>query len=323
MKTWHKVVIVLMVIALAAGFIWYDAGHIAPKRYTTRYVSLEDKKIPEQLNDMNILFFSDLDYGTFMDEERLNTLINKINEVSPDAVIFGGDLYDENVTATEDTNNILKKAFKKIQAPYGKFAVYGDNDDASDEMKASVNDIYASSDFEVLNNTSLFLHKKGSNSITLVGLDNGLNGKQDVQSAYANVSDNNYVIAICHTPDSVTVVPEDLTDYFLAGHSHGGQAYYFFSALYTPAMANEYLRGKHEIDGRFTLDITNGVGTTKEDIRFLANAEVVVYQLHHTEEKTTKKKATPTPSASETPSSTPQSESDAAEQTQQESTGNE
>jgi predicted MPP superfamily phosphohydrolase len=42
-----------------------------------------------------------------------------------------------------------------------------------------------------------------------------------------------------------------------------------------------FFRGKHDIKGLFTLDITNGVGTTEQDVRFLANAEVVLYRLKH------------------------------------------
>ncbi|MBO7703380.1 MAG: hypothetical protein J6S26_02955, partial [Solobacterium sp.] len=73
----------------------------------------------------------------------------------------------------------------------------------------------------------------------------------------------------------------DLTNYMLAGHSHGGQAWWGFGALYTPLKAELYFRGKNNVRGYFTLDITNGTGTTKEDVRFLANAEIVLYTLEH------------------------------------------
>ena len=42
--------------------------------------------------------------------------------------------------------------------------------------------------------------------------------------------------------------------------------------------AEEYYRGSHKLDGML-LDITNGCGTTKADVRFLADAEIVVYTL--------------------------------------------
>ena len=88
-----------------------------------------------------------------------------------------------------------------------------------------------------------------------------------------------YVLAFSHTPDSAKQVPADLTDYYLAGHSLGGQVYYLFGSLTRPAMAKEIFRGKSSIKGKFDVDVTNGVGTIKKDARFLTPAEVVLYTL--------------------------------------------
>ena len=92
-------------------------------------------------------------------------------------------------------------------------------------------------------------------------------------------------MTLCHTPDTVNEVPKDLTDYFLAGHSLGGQANFIFTSFYEPAYATQYLRGKHLIDNTFTLDITNGTGTVNQDVRLFAPAEVVVYTLKMTQKK--------------------------------------
>ena len=109
-----------------------------------------------------------------------------------------------------------------------------------------------------------------------------MNSTPDVNAAYANISSENYVISVCHTPDTASLVPLDTTDYFLAGHSLGGQAYYFLGAYYAPDKAVNYLRGKHLIQNTFVLDISNGVGTIGVDMRFLSPAEVVCYTLKST-----------------------------------------
>lgn len=275
-----QIFVLLGLIAAIVLFLFIDSNSFAPKRLTKRSETLSSLKIPRQLENVSILFFSDLEYGTFVDEERLDDLCNAINNNAPDIVIFGGDLYDNEAAADEESAAILKEALGNIEAPLGKFAVLGDNDHRNDEMLASVSSILTSSGFEILNNRSILLHNRDTASITLVGLDNGLNGMQDIEAAYSNVSPSSYVITVCHTPDSASKVPGDITDYFLSGHSHGGQVYYIFGASYTPAMATEYLRGKHSISEDFTLDITNGVGTTGKDARFLAYAEFVVYRLH-------------------------------------------
>ena len=285
MKTYTKILGTIVIVLAIVVFLLVDSFFIAPSRYITRNETIQNDEIPEQLNNMSIVFFSDIKYGTYMDENRLNKLVDTINHNGPDVVIFGGDLYDDSVTVSDESNSALTKALQKIQAKYGKFAVYGDIDDSSDVMKTAVNTIYAGSDFEVIENTSFQIHKNGSQFITLVGLDNGIDGVKDIASAYANVSSDSFVFTICHTPDTASEVPADLTDYFLAGHSLGGQAYLFFTSLYSPTCATQYLRGKHEVDNTFTLDITNGTGTTKQDVRFLASSEIVVYTLKQPKKK--------------------------------------
>ena len=302
------------------AFLLIDSFFVAPARFITRHVTIDNEQIPEQLDNMNILFFSDLKYGIYMNEERLNKLVDTINASGADVVLFGGDIYGDSVTVDDHSTSIITKAFSNIQAKYGKFAVYGDIDGASDVMKSTVNAIYDASDFEVIQNTSFQIHKNGSQFITVVGLDNGIDGTKDIDGAYSNVSKDSYVMTLCHTPDTVNEVPKDLTDYFLAGHSLGGQANFIFTSFYEPACATQYLRGKHLIDNTFTLDITNGTGTVNQDVRLFTPAEVVVYTLKMTQKKEetlpSSKLDTTTPSPTEdttsqeetTPEKTPQEE---------------
>ena len=302
------------------AFLLIDSFFVAPDRFITRHVTIDDEQIPEQLDNMNILFFSDLKYGIYMNEERLNKLVDTINASGADVVLFGGDIYGDSVTVDDHSTSLITKAFSNIQAKYGKFAVYGDIDGASDVMKSTVNAIYDASDFEVIQNTSFQIHKNGSQFITVVGLDNGIDGTKDIDGAYSNVSKDSYVMTLCHTPDTVNEVPKDLTDYFLAGHSLGGQANFIFTSFYEPACATQYLRGKHLIDNTFTLDITNGAGTVNQDVRLFTPAEVVVYTLKMTQKKEetlpSSKLDTTTPSPTEdttsqeetTPEKTPQEE---------------
>lgn len=324
MKKITKVLGIIVIILFLVIFLLVDSFFVAPARFVTRKETITDEKIPEQLNNMNILFFSDLKYGIFMNEERLNKLVETINNSGADVVIFGGDIYGDDITVTEEMNSIISTAFSNIKAKYGKFAVYGDIDDSSEVMKNAVNQIYSDSDFEVMQNTSYQIHKNGSQFITLVGLDNGVDGIKDISGAYANVSQNSYVFAVCHTPDTVNEVPTDLTDYFLAGHSLGGQANFFFSSMYEPTYAVKYLRGIHTIDNAFTLDITNGTGTVKQDVRFLQPAEVVVYTLKQEsikEEETPSSTLDTTSTTEETPEAT--EETQPTEETTEEQTSEE
>ncbi len=298
MKITTKIFLLLLLIALITGFLYYDSGHGAVKRITVRTETLTSEKIPADLDGKTILFFSDTDYGTFVDEKRFTDLITKINNTGCDLVIFGGDLYDEAYRPNDASAAVLIEQLSRIKAPLGKFAVLGDFDLRDSVVRSQTEQILQKAQFEILNNASALIHNGRSDSISVVGLENLVNGKPDADAAYSSVPRTNYVIAVCHTPDEADLVPSDITSCFLAGHSHGGQVYYGFGAMYTPEKCTKYFRGKHSVSGLFTVDITNGTGTTGTDARFLSNAEIVLYTL-----KSTAKKETPAPT--ETPQITP------------------
>lgn len=272
---------ILIVIALVLYTV-YSAFFSAPQRITIREEVLVSDKIPASLDGVRIVFFSDMEYGLFVDEERLDNLVTTINNTAGDVVIFGGDLFEETVTPDETMISTLSNALSSIDAPLGKFAVYGDNDRRDETMLSTVDTILKNGSFEILNNTSIALRNRSNGSISLVGLDNTINGTPDTSTAYQNVSHSNFVLAVSHVPSVVDQLPADLTDYCLAGHTHGGQAWWFFNSLYAPQGSEKYLRGKETTSSGIVLDITNGTGTTMKDVRFLSDAEIVCYTLNST-----------------------------------------
>ncbi len=277
-KILFHILSILLFISLITLAFYYDAFYAAPSRFNVRYETLSSVFIPNQLDDVTILYFSDLDYGTYMNETRLKKLTDTIRSLSPDIILFGGDLFDQNAAVTEESTQTLISYLSSLHAPLGKFAVPGEFDY---QYPDEVQKILFESDFELLLNSSVILRNNGSESITLTGLDTGIAGNPNTDAAFANVSRAGYNIVLCHTPDTAETLPMDLTNYVICGHSHGGQAYWGFGALYTPPMAEIFFRGKHTVNNLYTVDISNGVGTTLEDVRFLANAEVVLYRLKH------------------------------------------
>ncbi|MBW9213057.1 MULTISPECIES: metallophosphoesterase [Terrabacteria group] len=252
---------------------------ISPSRFKIRKEILSSKQIPKSLHNLRILYFSDLQYGEFMNQKRLHSLVKQINSLQADVVLFGGDVYSTIAKIDIESNKQIQSELSSIQAKYGKFAVLGDQDEMDKQHLQAVQSVLTQSNFEILKNQSVLLHKGEMDSIALVGLANGITSSIDAKKAYENLMPTHYVLAFSHTPDSAKQVPPDLTDYYLAGHSLGGQIYYLFGSLSRPIMAKEIFRGKSSIKGKFDVDVTNGVGTIKKDIRFLSPAEMVLYTL--------------------------------------------
>ena len=108
MSILKKVLIVFTILVVLVASLAFDAFYSAPSRFTVRYETLESIYIPEGLSDTSILFFSDLKYGPFMKEQRLQKLVQAINNLSPDVVIFGGDIFADDYKPSEDDKNIVK-----------------------------------------------------------------------------------------------------------------------------------------------------------------------------------------------------------------------
>ena len=273
---------ILVILALVIGlYFFYDVKYISPKKYVTRHETLSSEYINDNIEDLKVLFFSDLEYGEFVDNERLTSLVKIINDNNPDVVLFGGDLVGEKVILNDTQKNELTTQLQNIKAPLGKFAVLGDNDAAIESIKTDVETILLNSEFEVLHNTHKTLRNNSPAAINIIGLDNIINGDKNYENAFSNISTSSYTLVFCHTPDSALEIDETKTNYFISGHSHGGQINFLFYSYYTPEGAVEFSKGKKNINNNFIVDVSNGVGTTQKDFRISSNAEVVLFNFAH------------------------------------------
>ncbi|MCI5773116.1 MAG: metallophosphoesterase [Erysipelotrichaceae bacterium] len=277
MTVLKKIIAILLILILLITSLVYDSIYVAPSRFQVRYETLSDTKIPEQLNDLNILYFSDLHYGHNMDKKRLDKLIALINNCAPDVILFGGDLIDDQQFSPEEIQE-LTTSLQTLEARLGKFAVLGEYDHLQLEL---VSQILHESNFEILSNKALKIRNTGSQSITLVGIDCSIGGYNNEAAAFQDVGTNSYNLVFAHTPDTLMNLPTDKTDYFIAGHTHGGQVNYLFGSTYSVEQAELALSGKHNVNDAYTIDVSTGVGTVGYDARFLAYPEVVLYRLVH------------------------------------------
>ncbi|MGN1343553.1 MAG: metallophosphoesterase, partial [Traorella sp.] len=228
-------------------------------------------KIDESNTSLKIAFISDIHYNHYMNHDRLEYMIQKINDNQPDIIIFGGDLFDDPTTygISDETRKELIELLKSLDADYGKFAVLGEEDHYVDDVE----DILFEADFELLNNESILISKNESKAINLIGIDCLINGNPDIEAAFENVDSSNYTIVVTHAPDLTSQLPVNSIDLILSAHSHGGQVYLpIIGALYRPEGAQTYNYGTYYLNNT-TLIVSNGLGTTNEDFRLFSQPQ--------------------------------------------------
>lgn len=279
-----KIVSVLILLALIITGIFFYSIYVSVDRVNISYHTVASTKIPADMNDLKIAFVSDIKYNEFMNKSRLTKMIQKLNDTGADIVIFGGDMFsnpDKKVPDSQmkkDLTNILKG----IDAPLGKFAVLGDEDEVNKSTEQLVSSILYDSDFEIITNTSVRIRNKSDSSITLLGVDSMINGKPDTAKAMKKVSENEFNILVTHCPDVIKTTDLNINyvNLIMAGHSLGGQIYLpLIGPLHTIKGAQTYNHGSYTLNNGTRLYVSNGLGTKDIDMRFMAPPQILMFRL--------------------------------------------
>ena len=262
-----KALLIVLTVIICATLCYINATVFNIKQIHAKEEIIKTSKFTSD-DELVIAYFSDLHYGSYIDESLLSKTIDKINKFDPDIVIFGGDLLEKD---NENTNELIINYLKQINSKYGKYAIYGETDISKIE---TINYIYDNSSFKVLNNNNLTINLENE-KINIIGL----NVELDINSSFNNINTNNYTIVLSHYPDYFDDTKEYKYDYMLSGHSHGPQIYIpLYSSFNQKLGCNKYYRGSYTNNDK-TLSISNGIGRTDINARFMSDAQVNIYTI--------------------------------------------
>lgn len=257
-KLIRRLILLLIVFSLFAVCVYVYA--FSPNSYRFSTYEYVNTQVSSNLNGFKICFISDLHLVDENSLDRLEKIIDELNEYTFDMTIFGGDLFDSAVFSAKDVSALLKS----IDCKYGKFAILGEKDTAN---SLEVTQILNNGGFEVLENTVRTIYYKNT-SFLLYACD------QDYDITQLNGETKTIKIAVTHQPDSFAAHKETI-DLQLSGHSCGGYLYLpFIGALITSDGAREYNHGIYEEDDA-TLLVSNGLSAPSSfPYKFLAKNEV-------------------------------------------------
>lgn len=274
-KKKQLLVIVLSIIVLALTILLVDGLFFANKRLKVRETILEDNRISESLNDFKIVYFSDVHFNLYVDENRLNHLIEQINKQKPDLVLFGGDLvdYSKNAQLPQEGLSLLIDSLRSIKAPYGKFAVSGTQELSSDYANTTFKSIMTLSEFEIIDDKLMHIYYN-QDFINLIGSTSS--------PVVDQLDPNKLTIAFTHQPKNADLFSAFPVDVMMAGYTHGGQINIpFVSNLF---YGNQPYTKKSQNIHQMQLDISSGVGTSRIDVRLFSEGDILVYKLKSLQE---------------------------------------
>ena len=264
----RKAIKILFWLIIIMVLIFIYARYINTHGLITKEIAVVDSQLNSAYNGLKIVHFSDLHYGRTTLEDDLKEIIQEINLLKPDLIVFTGDLFDDHKMKDEDIKTVTKY-LEQLEARLFKLAVIGDYDQ---EYLETYQTILEDSNFILLDNSSKLVYDNSDIPINSVGLTN----TNDIKELYEN---DYFTITLVHEPDSITSL--DGSNLVFAGHSLGGQIKIpFIGGIIKRDGANKYINDYYEVSGQ-QLYISSGIGTQDFSFRLFNKPSINFYRLYN------------------------------------------
>ncbi len=224
-------VLCLLFTGMAIWGMTYAAHH-----FRVRQVEIRTTHKAFQDKPLRIVHISDIHLGTWRNQRTVQQIVNLVNEQHGDMVVFTGDMIQSSSKEMLPYLDVLAQ----VKAPLGVYSILGNHDygtysdfrtdEARAEDMAKLEKYHQQIGWTLLRNESRQV-PWNNDSVTVAGIefwcDKPMNiNTGDPKKTFLHVSDSDYVIFLCHSPemwDEITGQPwpADLT---LCGHTHGMQA---------------------------------------------------------------------------------------------------
>lgn len=257
-----------IVFILVVGIVSYGAWNARHPR-----VNHYDLSIPKQagsLKQLHVVMVSDIHLGTIVHNDHLTKMVNTVNQLKPDLVLFAGDVFDENIESSNKQQ--VSDNFRKLSAPYGVFAVLGNHEYIGGNAEEAIKYL-GDAGVKVLRDSS----QEIAGSFYLMGRDDRSSERvnrvkrKSLTTLMEGVDRSLPIILMDHQPSQLEEPAEQGVDLQLSGHTHAGQM--FPIQFITHRIFEDdwgYLR-----KGNFQLIVSSGYGTWGPPIRVGNTPEIV------------------------------------------------
>jgi predicted MPP superfamily phosphohydrolase len=272
----------------AAGLALYS-GEIERHWVETTHTDVRLTGLPADFDGARIVQLSDIHMDEFTEPFFLRHIVDRINQLQPDAVVLTGDFVSSGPWSDEFAQgaawqcaNILNELNCRQ-----RYAVLGNHDVRVGALEVTA--ALTANGIPVLNNTYLAIDRLGQRSggrIWLAGVKDPLEDQPDPELAIpASIRNRSGepVILMCHAPDYadklLTTKAGQAVDLMLSGHTHGGQVCApFFGPLTLPPLGERYIEGWFRF-GKMQLYVNRGLGAIGVPFRFNCPPEITVFTL--------------------------------------------
>ncbi|NEO98322.1 MAG: metallophosphoesterase [Symploca sp. SIO2E9] len=244
---------------------WIDVSHI----------DLTLPHLAPEFQGLRIAQISDIHIDDDpMTQERLEKIVQLINQQKPDLVAITGDFV---TWKPERFAPKLAIALGKLKPKQATVAVLGNHDHWTNPTV--IRQVLDQAGIIDLSNTVHTL-QRGSAKFNIAGVDDFWEGKDRLDLVLEQLPQEGAAILLVHEPDFADISSATgRFDLELSGHSHGGQVKFpFIKPPVLPSLGKKYPVGRYQV-GEMIHYTNRGLGTIKPKVRFNARPEITVFTL--------------------------------------------
>lgn len=271
-----RILKILSILFITGVLIIFYSRYIATTGLVTKEITINNQNIPSDFDGLKVVHFSDLHYKRIITKKRIDKIINEINLINPDIIVFTGDLIDDDSDITEKDIIYLKEILSNMNSKYGKYAVLGNHDYSIDINK--IREIYEDADFKLLENTYDIIYSKNNQKLYIGGISTGEFNDSTISQLLIN--ENMYKIFLLHEPDFINNTMILKPNLALAGHSHNGQVNIpYIKKLFLPVNAKKYYDEYYKINNT-EFYISSGIGVSRYNFRLFNTPSINFYRIN-------------------------------------------
>lgn len=240
-------------------------GLVNAARVRVNRVTIKLPNLPQPWRGRVAAVVSDTHLGHVRNLGFIRRIVSRLNQLRPDVVLIGGDMYD----GTRANVEALAEPWSALSVPLGAFFVTGNHEEFTNRAKYV--QAVSKAGVRVLNNEKIEL-----DGLQLIGvhyreLTHPAHFRAILQKARIRREQPSVLLA--HAPHRLPISEEEGISLQLCGHTHGGQfppATWITSRIYGP-----YVHGLHRF-GKLLVLTNWGAGTWGPPLRVGTKAEIVL-----------------------------------------------
>lgn len=252
---------------------------VEPGWVVVEQIKLKLRRLSPAFSGIRVAQISDIHMGGWMNNERLQHVVDKVAAEDPDLLLLTGDYllghgFDEDA---ERNLQSLAEILSPLTQAVPSYGILG-NHDYWTNAKAVRAMLRTSRVMELTN--SFFTITRGSEKLHLCGVDDVWEGDIRLREMLERLPEDGAAILLAHEPDfadqSAATRRFDLQ---VSGHSHGGQVVIpFYGPPVLPYLGQKYPIGLYEV-GEMIQYTNRGVGMARLPIRINCPPEITLFTL--------------------------------------------